>query len=158
MGKVSSHQSDPINTNFVKAFVDVWTGIKNNQINKPNKIPQLQTIVDYWADPSYVAAIDATGKLIDGWFGQNWPNGTDQVFLQTLEREAGFWVSVDAMANPTADPTTDLTTGSAVDPTADATGLVSGDVAADTTVDATYIVTAVYGSLFAPPAYLPTTI
>lgn len=81
-----------------KAFVDVWTGIKQNQVNKPNKIPELQTIIDYWADPSYVAAITATGELIDGWWGkQHWPDSADQVFQDTLRREAGFWVSVDSM-------------------------------------------------------------
>jgi thiaminase len=78
--------------------VDVWTGIAQNQMNNPNKIPQLQEIIDYWSDPSYVAAIDATGDLIDGWWnGSPWPKSTDNVFLKTLHHEAKFWVSVDSL-------------------------------------------------------------
>jgi hypothetical protein len=78
--------------------VDVWTGIQKNQVNKPNKIPQLQEIINYWADPSYVAAIDATGAFIDGWWqGQSWPKTADSVFLDTLQHEVEFWVSVDSM-------------------------------------------------------------
>ena len=78
--------------------MDVWTGIKKNQVDKPNKIPQLQNIINYWADPSYVAAIDATGELVDQWWqGREWPASADEVFLNTLNRESGFWVSVDSM-------------------------------------------------------------
>ena len=82
----------------IQAFVDVWTGIKKHQVDKPNKISQLQNTTNYWSDPSYVAAIQATGKLIDGWWqGQAWPETADEVFLDTLQREAGFWISVDSM-------------------------------------------------------------
>lgn len=77
--------------------MDVWTGIQANQVNKPNKIPELQTIIDYWADPSYVAAIEATGELIDTWYDEHWPGSADSVFLDTLKHETDFWVSVDSM-------------------------------------------------------------
>ena len=80
-----------------QAFVDIWTRIQKHQINKPNKIPQLQKMIDYWADPSYVAAIDATGELIDGWYGGKWPESADGVFLETLRVEDGFWRGVDDM-------------------------------------------------------------
>jgi thiaminase len=83
---------------WLQAFVDVWTYIQKNQANKPNKIPQLQEIIDYWADPSYVAAIDETGDLINTWWGgKPWPKTADSVFLDTLQHEADFWVSVDSM-------------------------------------------------------------
>ncbi|KAK6538866.1 hypothetical protein TWF694_010425 [Orbilia ellipsospora] len=103
MRGISSPPNDPFSA-FVcswtmgKAFVDVWTNIQKNQVYKPDKIPQLQEIIDYWADPSYVAAIDETGDLIDSWYsGGYWPSSADQVFLDTLERETAFWVSVDSM-------------------------------------------------------------
>lgn len=55
-------------------------------------------MIDYWSDPSYVAAIEATAELIDGWYGDKLQRkGADRVFLGTLEREAGFWKSVDSM-------------------------------------------------------------
>lgn len=61
-------------------------------------IPQLQEIIDYWTDPSYGAAIDETGDLINGWWhGKPWPQSADKVFLDTLKRETGFWVSVDSL-------------------------------------------------------------
>jgi thiaminase len=102
MGKVSSQSAGQpsttrVCTNCGQAFIDVWTNINKNQKNKPNKIPELQTIVDYWSDPSYVAAIHATGDLIDNWYGSNWPAVADKVFLDTLRHEDAFWVSVDAM-------------------------------------------------------------
>jgi thiaminase len=102
MGKVCSGHTGRSSTtrayaDRVQAFIDVWTNIKKNQKHKPNKIAELQTIIDYWSDPSYVAAIDATATLIDDWYGDNWPAVADQVFLDTLQHEDAFWVSVDTM-------------------------------------------------------------
>lgn len=82
----------------MQAFIDVWTEIQRDQQYKPNKIPELQSMIDYWADPSYVAAVDATGDLVDAWYAtfQGDLGRAEQIFLQTLEKEAGFWQSVDS--------------------------------------------------------------
>jgi thiaminase len=55
-------------------------------------------MIDYWADASYVAAVDATGDLVNEWYltFQGDIDIAEQVFLQTLDKEDGFWKSVDA--------------------------------------------------------------
>lgn len=55
-------------------------------------------MIDYWADPSYVAAVNATAELVDQWYAtvQEDVSVADEVFVQTLDRETGFWASVDA--------------------------------------------------------------
>jgi hypothetical protein len=64
---------------------------------KPNKIPQLQSMIDYWSDPSYVASIIDTATLVDTWFMQREEIlvVAEGVFLDTLARERAFWVGVD---------------------------------------------------------------
>jgi thiaminase len=86
-----------VSNDATKAFIDVWTSIQANQMFKPNKIPQLQSMIDYWADPSYVASIGETATLVDTWFRQREESleGARAVFLETLARERAFWASVD---------------------------------------------------------------
>lgn len=68
-------------------------------MNKPNKLPQLQQIIEYWADPSYAASIYATRDLVNSWYLED-PAAilsvAEQVFTETLDSEDAFWKSVDA--------------------------------------------------------------
>lgn len=67
-------------------------------MNKPNKIPQLQTIIDYWADPTYAASIDSTRDIVNEWYATdttNYLSIAEKVFVETLDAEDAFWQSVD---------------------------------------------------------------
>jgi thiaminase len=72
-------------------------------VNSPNKIPQLQIAIDYWADRSYAASIDLTGDIINEWYEEDATSKrlgfAEKVFIETLDAEDAFWRSVDAWSS-----------------------------------------------------------